>query len=590
LLLLLLLYDTDGNALQRADSDLSRAQLYERLLRYFAEREIAKHDPHLDAVGQRDAVDDELRRLEVTALAMFARRRQSVDAGELNADLTALAPPLPEPTVSGSMHARLSAADRMVGRFFFIHESRAQQDTQRSSYEFLHATFGEYLVARAVVGALRDLVAARAQAKERYFTTTLDDGPLYALTSFAALVGRAAVVEFAEELLGAWFTERPDDQAACRELLLELVRQAPFPSPNRSFPGYEPVRLAITTRQGVYTANLVTLVALVCGEIDLSELFPGSADVWHSWRGLVGLWRGLPRDEWYGLVDTLRIRHLGYWHDDAADSSALEGESPDEPTPDTEPARTVLARETRTPVNVGECVGYELRSDVSETLAINNPYALSVPFEGETSRLLRSMVFSANGTAGRLVVPLLPYLEHVGTDLVTWHLDRDSGMFRTPPEALEAGTPTNQVSGFARLGRKAWTESYDLLTLRTESLSGELTHETSHARLDRYRRLLRNADGLSRVQLTALRQAAADLARLRARSSEMDTGAAQTYEEFLDAMVIDFLRDPPRAPAQPSVTPAEIASLLADVKPLVGKDDFNRFRKRLMTQLLTDNP
>jgi hypothetical protein len=47
LLLMLALYDADGNALQHISADIRQGELYERLLRRFASREIMKHHPGL---------------------------------------------------------------------------------------------------------------------------------------------------------------------------------------------------------------------------------------------------------------------------------------------------------------------------------------------------------------------------------------------------------------------------------------------------------------------------------------------------------------------------------------------------------------
>ena len=57
LLLMLALYDADSNALQRVGSNLSHAQLYERLLRLFAEREVRKERPDLDDEALAHEVD-----------------------------------------------------------------------------------------------------------------------------------------------------------------------------------------------------------------------------------------------------------------------------------------------------------------------------------------------------------------------------------------------------------------------------------------------------------------------------------------------------------------------------------------------------
>jgi hypothetical protein len=76
LLLMLALYDANGNALQRSTTQLREADLYERLLRSFARREVEKHQPGLPERDLELAVEHELRRLSVVAFAMFNRGSQ----------------------------------------------------------------------------------------------------------------------------------------------------------------------------------------------------------------------------------------------------------------------------------------------------------------------------------------------------------------------------------------------------------------------------------------------------------------------------------------------------------------------------------
>lgn len=167
LLMMLLIYDSDGNALRQAAESLSHGQLYERLLTRFAEREVEKH--HASLTDDLDeAVAQELRHLEVAALAMFSRRRQSVRSEDLGSDLAVLMPEAFRSEHDTDLHGRISPADQLLGRFFFVHEARAQRsDGTASVFEFLHATFGEYLVARSVIGALDDLVDEHAGGSRR---------------------------------------------------------------------------------------------------------------------------------------------------------------------------------------------------------------------------------------------------------------------------------------------------------------------------------------------------------------------------------------------------------------------------------------
>ncbi|WP_017604351.1 NACHT domain-containing protein [Nocardiopsis alkaliphila] len=467
LLLMLLIYDAHDNALRRASQTLSHGELYERLLRMFAKREVDKHRSRLGNKARGQAVEDELRRLEVAAMAMFARGRQSVRADELDQDLAVLMPEAAERPQEADLHGMIAPAHQVLGRFFFVHEARAKTtDGDDSAFEFLHATFGEYLVARMVVATLEELAEDRSRAtRRRSRVVRLDDGELHALSSFAVYAGRDKVVSFLEELLGRRLVEDPDLRGDLRDLLIELFREAPFPAPNRSFTEYEPKRLPVATREACYTANLVTLMILIAEEpIPLPELFPEAAGTWHAWRRVVSLWRALPASQWFGILDTVRVRHLGFW--------GKEG------------SLTVLDRESSAPINVGECTGFELRGDTDTTPALTNPYEIEIPAGTVAHRLLRSMAMRANGTASRLALILSPYLKHVSSELGTWYVDSGGD---------------EEV---------AWVVAHDVLRLRLETLDG-LSSKQVDERLACYRRLLgRELDG---VTLVTLRQALEDL-------------------------------------------------------------------------------
>jgi hypothetical protein len=84
---------------------------------------------------------------------------------------------------------RLSRAQMAVGRFFFVHRSQAiVGDARLNDYEFLHATFGEYLVARLVYKIPDDLVEQN-QAEQPSRAVRSGSGPqddrLWDLLSFA---------------------------------------------------------------------------------------------------------------------------------------------------------------------------------------------------------------------------------------------------------------------------------------------------------------------------------------------------------------------------------------------------------------------
>ncbi|MFC3996475.1 NACHT domain-containing protein [Nocardiopsis sediminis] len=496
LLLMLLIYDADGNALQASGTRFSRAELYEELLTMFARREVNKHAANLPDRDRERRISEELNRLEIVAMAMFARGRQTVTAAELGSDLAVLLPDAAiHPGDTAGLHGAVSDADQVLGRFFFVHESRAQvQAGTASVYEFLHATFGEYLVARMITSALDDLAEDRRRSARRRYSAHLDDGLFYALTSFAALGGRSAVVEFAGDLLSQRLDGRPEDRAEFLELLIELFRDAPFPPANRSFADYAPQRLPITQRQGAYMANVAVLLTLVAEDgIDLAELFPDAEEPWQEWRALAGLWRALPDSQWHGTLDSVRIRHIGFTHGDRS--------------------QTVLEREAGEPVNVGECIGFELRSSGDDRLDVENPYAVTIEFGSVTSKLLRSVALRANGTAARMTLMLLPYLRHASVDLGTWYaMDRRDSLNGTP---------------------RLWAEAHDLLVLRLAPIGDArdpLNSGNGEERLSRFERLL-STRFLGRLELLVLRQAAEDL----------DLSIGTRYHADLLTVVLDYL-------------------------------------------------
>ena len=272
LLLMLALYDADANVLQHRSAALSRTELYSRLLKDFASREIRKHSPALPEDDLEHAVEAELLRLSVVAFAMFNRRSQWVPEADLDVDFSALL--IDEgPHKPGSDRSRteLTAAQLTVGRFFFVHEARATHgNRQLRTYEFLHATFGEFLVAHLVVHVLTEMLKSKtASVPSRQQGT--DSGMLYALLSFAALTARSPVVAFLGDLFDQLDTQQ---RAAIAEVLLQLHNLALFRHDESAYSHYEPLALPVTTRHAAWSANLVVLAVLAAGEITGSQLFP----------------------------------------------------------------------------------------------------------------------------------------------------------------------------------------------------------------------------------------------------------------------------------------------------------------------------
>ncbi|MFB4281626.1 NACHT domain-containing NTPase [Nonomuraea sp. MTCD27] len=314
LLLMLALYDADANALRLMREDLHEAELYERLLTGFAARQVRKSDEHLADAELERAVEDELLRLSITAFAMFNRGRQWVMEDDLEADLRALLPAAQEATPQAHGFRRpLTRAEGVIGGFFFVHTTQALRDQQRlKTYEFLHATFGEYLVARLVVRELADLAEELAAAESRRRPTRPDDAYLHALLSFAGLTVRAPTVDFLE--YGIERLIPADRRALLTRHLCELFSQSLMARPGSAYDAYQPARIEVTARCAVHSANLLLLALLSSGEpIPGTELFrveqPEPAN--ELWRRIARLWHSqLVRAEWDSLTRAVRVRHF----------------------------------------------------------------------------------------------------------------------------------------------------------------------------------------------------------------------------------------------------------------------------------------
>jgi hypothetical protein len=307
LLLMLALYDADDNALQLHAAELGEADLYERILTRFAERELRKTQPGIEAEPLRLSIDAELLRLSVAAFAMFNRGRQWVTDAEFSADLIALLASSDTRQTAASFHAPPTPAQMVVGRFFFVHQAQAMRDgASLTTTEFLHATFGEFLAARLILRELSDL-AAVATTRTRQ---TTDDGFLRALLSFAPLTTRGTVIDFLVTLTGQ-FTGH--SRELLRGLLLVAFHDALEPRADWSYDRYRPDHVSAPARHAAYSANLLLLITLIGGPVMGRELFPDSQFPALDWRRHAMLWRSqFTAEGWSNLAAALRLQRI--WH------------------------------------------------------------------------------------------------------------------------------------------------------------------------------------------------------------------------------------------------------------------------------------
>ncbi|MFJ5991625.1 NACHT domain-containing protein [Lentzea sp. NPDC092896] len=296
LLLMLALYDAVDASFQRDHLSLSRGQLYKRLLDLFARREVTKSGESRSPADLDRDVEFELDRLSVVALAMFNRGVQWIAEQEVTADLVALLG-IDSPDRLVGTHTRLSAGETVLGRFFFVQKTEAVREdkTTLRTYEFLHATFGEYLVARFVWNRFTELREEdRARSKRK---ASADDTELYAVLSYMALVTSKPVLDFLRE-----FAATSD-----RDGLFDLVSRlfAARDETRKSRGDYTLVALPDSVRDAKYSLNLVVLALALRERLFADELGVSVDD----WQRLTLFWKSrLSSSEWANVV-------LWFWVD-----------------------------------------------------------------------------------------------------------------------------------------------------------------------------------------------------------------------------------------------------------------------------------
>lgn len=400
LLLLVAIFDAADNGLQRLDTRMGRAELYERLLTEFAFREISKsaRNRALSALQQRQLAIREVQRLSVVALAMFNRGRQAAGEAELNQDLPVLFAEDDDTEIDSD--AALTPAQRAVGRFFFVHKSEARRRDERTrTYEFLHATFEEFLVARLAVTALRDITEYR-QVTRRGTTAAgpLDDGFLYAVLSFSCLASRTPIVRFMGELLH----QIPgDERARCREMLSDLIAGSLYPHPSRSFQLYEPMRYPIPRRLACYSANLVLMLVVIDGEVSATE-FCGTVDTGRKWAQYGYLWRSaFTTSEWNSLIDTMRVR-VSRKDGPLEIKLAMDDGSPVSPTD------SLVVTEKSS-----ELTSFDIHLSPREEVS----YDVDISSSNRAGRIFREIAFTPSWHTGMLLLQTVPYLRAFGGEI-----------------------------------------------------------------------------------------------------------------------------------------------------------------------------
>lgn len=326
LLLMLALYDSQGNEL-RNSTGLDRTKLYDSLLRRFVVRERSKEKGFSDAnpKDQEKILLLEMERLGVAALGMYNRRQVHILSGELDDDLKFFSRERGVTTQDGKP---LGQADLLLGSFFFVHKSRARHRsgadvTQETfAFEFLHNTFGEFLVADFIIRRAVSQVEALRAAEKNSALKTVVDGMLstadgfardwFASLVYAALFTRPVIMEMMREWTRHVLQEYGDLSEehfveALERIILNqierLLNKREMPQIMRKETAQEGYRVPfrghpLVGHIAIYSINLV-LLRLIAGKaafvFEESDI-PSHEDGTRPWDRLVHMWRS-----WFSL-------------------------------------------------------------------------------------------------------------------------------------------------------------------------------------------------------------------------------------------------------------------------------------------------
>jgi len=286
----------------------SAARLYHNLVENVVQREVTARSASLDSIDV--AVTMELWRLGLAAFAAFNRGRQAMTRGELSADLAAIFPDSVSGQYPGGARPVLDDADLLLGSFFFIYESQARYSgVVQTSFEFLHATFGEYLVAESLVRLLAEMARINEiRTRDRAWHQQISDDLLYALLSHRPLSERPTVLRFAEELVADL---SPTIQQEVASLLRGLVPHARSNVQRSHYTSYHPTNRNTITAAAAYSANLILLRVFLfrsLPSVSIDSITSDDADAADTWGATVRLWgAALNYDQWASVISALDL-------------------------------------------------------------------------------------------------------------------------------------------------------------------------------------------------------------------------------------------------------------------------------------------
>ncbi len=311
LLMMIALYAANPKVPEPGGEDVTTGALYRSLIDEFVRRELTK-ETHTDQVTEKMIAERRLS-LGFTGFAMFNRGRFHVDERTLERDFEFLYNEKTGPDTT-SLDEPLSRSQQTIGAFFFVHKSEVGRSHRRRvlrTYEFLHATVGEFLIARTVYELMVDAAAVWRGRPTIGGVRATESAPggeqgalLTELLSCQAMAKLPNIVAFLADLAGPRDDAEKQAVAAYTRVLMDHV----FVHGVRV--RYDFVTTSQVGKQAALLANLASLAVAIDGEMVVAEASTaGSVD---RWRSTVRLLRaGLDAESWLAFGTGYTVLPVG---------------------------------------------------------------------------------------------------------------------------------------------------------------------------------------------------------------------------------------------------------------------------------------
>lgn len=325
LLLMLALYDSNGNALKR-NRNISETQLYDNLIREFISREKRKDGGFrsLQKDGRDKLIAQEMMKISIAALGMYNRKKLYIRSGELENDLNFICQE--KKKIEELRCSELSESEKLVGSFFFIHKSNATDIVNRerisnTAYEFLHNTFGEFLTADYILTEMKKVISWINTLVESNREEQWKLGSQRAWVvgmAYTPLFSRPVVIRMLHEWVVKCFTV-----GQIKEINAGLNHLLDFEIPNivsgeAMFDLKEVMEdkenpythEALLKHVAIYSANLVILRTIILGE---EYRFEFDDEIWNK---IFAIWRyAFSEDELLNFSNQFTIDEVGEKHE-----------------------------------------------------------------------------------------------------------------------------------------------------------------------------------------------------------------------------------------------------------------------------------